>query len=222
MTGAGAASGLLVCLALLGGCSQALSFKYLFAPDDGSASQNDLRATDEDLSASVNDMASADLAVSGDLASNDAAVVPLDMTSLNHDLFGLDLKAATDLTSPDMVLVSPLGGPCSRPCSGGLSCVDGARAVGDGGTIAFPNGYCSRTCNPNDDVCPSYGGKCIVLGDKSICMRLCDAICPTARIGEGYSCCTQTNGSVGGAASVCAVSGLGAGGALSCLTSGTP
>lgn len=204
--------GLAVLLLLAGGCSSTLPFNFSFgATDDGGTGGNDL---------AVDFGVRLDLAIQLDLGGNDQAMTlddlaqvdlvnKIDQSVAGPDLTpSVDLRAASDLRVNDLntqdlatldqaKVRSPIGGPCTTAdqCLSGLFC---ATQVPVGSTsIALPGGYCTKECSGVDPLECTEDAKCYDFGDKAICVRGCDTICPAARnlAANDYGCCSYQDAS---------------------------
>lgn len=161
-------------------CSQSLPFDFTF----GSTDTGDLAAPQSDLGIAdlghALDGAAADLTISSDLATS------IDLTSV------ADLRSAKDLVSlPDLTPLSLLGAACNPsdfvPCGvvGQLECMTFFKNQSSSETTAIADGYCSKTCERDED-CVDLKGLCRPMAGSGLrCMPACDGSC--AR--DNYACC---------------------------------
>lgn len=178
------ALGLAACVLLATSCSRSLPFNFTFQSSDGGSNQQDLAVAQKDLAMSQDDLASPDLGV-GDLAHALDGSAP-DLQSV------ADLRGVKDLLAlPDLTTVSLLGAACNPsdfvPCGivDQLECLTFFKNESSSETTAIVDGYCTKTCERDED-CTAMKGLCRQLGASGYkCMPACDGSC--AR--DNYTCC---------------------------------
>lgn len=176
----GRALGLLACLLAAASCSRSLPFNFTFETTHA----GDLAVADGDLAPP--DLGIGDLGHALDAGADDLAILTDDLAT------STDLRTTKDLTTlPDLTPVSLLGAACNPsdfvPCGilGQLECMTFFKNQSNEETTAITGGYCTRSCERDED-CTAIKGLCRMMGGSGLkCMPACDGSC--AR--DNYSCC---------------------------------